>query len=160
MFSTGIKDNRYGLIGFGGTPRSSFGRKSASSTHTFEGSIFSESNNFAKGKETLSFKYHFTDPLEAILTAADMPFRAGVSKTVVLLHCGQCDSSKNVNYNHVKHVLLTRGITLHIIRDQDIRLSGNSSPKNTIYGMYTLKYFIINNIMNRQHFFLLGGLLF
>lgn len=122
------------MIGFGGTPRSAFGRKSASSTHTFEGSIFSESNNFAKGKETLKFSYHFTDPMEAIMTAADMPFRTGVSKTIVLLHCGECSASENVNYNYLKDVLLNRGITLHIIRDEDIRLQGNSSPKDVIMG--------------------------
>ncbi|XP_052061384.1 apolipophorins-like [Mytilus californianus] len=139
----GIKDNRYGLIGFGGTPRSAFGRKSASSTHTFEGSIFSESNNFAKGKETLKFSYHFTDPMEAIMTAADMPFRTGVSKTIVLLHCGECSDSKNVNYNYLKNVLLNRGITLHIIRDEDIRLQGNSSPKNVIMGFDSTKKYMM-----------------
>lgn len=153
------------MIGFGGTPRSAFGRKSASSTHTFEGSIFSESNNFAKGKETLKFSYHFTDPMEAIMTAADMPFRTGVSKTIVLLHCGECSDSKNVNYNYLKNVLLNRGITLHIIRDEDIRLQGNSSPKNVIMGKsiyyrskvlkgflsayFTLKFFVVLQLLHK-----------
>lgn len=126
------------MIGFGGTPRPGFGRKTASVAHTFDGGIFSEANKFAKGKETLKFGYHFTDPLEAIMTAADMPFRTGVSKTIVLLHCGECSDSKNVNYNHLKHVLSTRDITLHIIREQDLRFKGNRSPKGVIMGILIL----------------------
>jgi hypothetical protein len=72
------------------------------------------------------------------MTAADMPFRTGVSKTIVLLHCGECSDSKNVNYYHLKHVLSTRDITLHIIREQDIRFKGNRSPKGVIMGILIL----------------------
>lgn len=122
-----ITANRYGLISFGS--ENLYG-------HTIEGQLFNDATKFTKGVESLQFAQHReTDPLNAILSAANFPFRSGVSKSIVLLQCGECSPSEKTNPIYLKHVLHARDITLHILRNQDFRLSGNQSPKQKILGM-------------------------
>lgn len=125
--SDAITANRYGLISFGS--ENLYG-------HTIEGQLFNDATKFTKGVESLQFAQHReTDPLNAILSAANFPFRSGVSKSIVLLQCGECSPSEKTNPIYLKHVLHARDITLHILRNQDFRLSGNQSPKQKILGM-------------------------
>ncbi|KAJ8305570.1 hypothetical protein KUTeg_016115 [Tegillarca granosa] len=125
--SDAITENRYGLISFG---------SESLHGHTIEGQLFNDATKFAKGIENLQFAQHReTDPLNAILSAANFPFRSGVSKSIVLLQCGECSPSEKTNPIYLKHVLHARDITLHILRKKDFRLSGNQSPKQQILGM-------------------------
>lgn len=125
LFSSAISNNKYGLISFG---------KRGPTTHTIEGQLLNDATKFTKGAESLVYSDDSADSLQALVSAVNFPFRTAVSKTIVLVQCDMCSGSDIAKYSHLKHLLLTRDITLHILRDQGFRLSGNRSPKDKILG--------------------------
>ncbi|XP_021356772.1 uncharacterized protein LOC110452518 [Mizuhopecten yessoensis] len=134
LTQSGIAGNRYGLI--------SYGQRGASS-HTIEGVFFNDATKFTKGIETLTNNNESADSHEAILTATNYPFRTGVSKTIVLVQCDECPEVSSAAHDHLQHILRTRDITLHILRDQEFRLDNNRIPKHKILGVdNSMKYML------------------
>ena len=132
-FFTGLSNNRYSLVGYAGDSINS---------HTMEGQIFNDASKFAMGIESLQFVNlgPNTDPLTAVLRASNMPFRTGVSKSIILVSCSPCTEASGYTYTSLNSVLQQRDITLHILRQTGIQLKNNRSPKTRIYGGYILLY--------------------
>ncbi|XP_069127420.1 uncharacterized protein [Argopecten irradians] len=136
LTQSGIAGNRYGLI--------SYGQRGASS-HTIEGTFFNDATKFTKGVETLTHNDESADSHDAILTATNYSFRTGVSKTIVLVQCDECPEVSAAVHDHLQHILHTRDITLHILRDQEFRLE-NNIPKHKILGVdNSMKYMLDPN---------------
>lgn len=119
-----MSNNKYGLIGF---------NKKGSHSHTMEGQLLNDATKFVMGVESLTFTSYKTDTLDAILQAANYPFRAGVVKNIILLQCGTCSDIKTMQYQQIRHILQSRNIKFHILRDQEFML-GNKIPKQKILG--------------------------
>lgn len=98
-----------------------------------EGQLLNDATKFVMGVESLTFTSYKTDTLDAILQAANYPFRAGVVKNIVLLQCGICSDIKTMQYQQIRHILQSRNIKFHILRDQEFML-GNKIPKQKILG--------------------------
>lgn len=135
LTKAGISNNKYGLIGF---------NKKGSHSHTMDGQLLNDATNFVKGVESLTFTSYKTDTLDAILQAANYPFRAGVVKNIILLQCGGCSDLKTIQYQQVRHTLQARNIQFHILRDQEFML-GNKIPKQKILGMDRTRKYVLQN---------------
>nr|XP_034313736.1 apolipophorins isoform X7 [Crassostrea gigas] len=135
LTKAGISNNKYGLIGF---------NKKGSHSHTMDGQLLNDATNFVKGVESLTFTSYKTDTLDAILQAANYPFRAGVVKNIILLQCGGCSDLKTIQYQQVRHTLQARNIQFHILRDQEFML-GNKTPKQKILGMDRTRKYVLQN---------------
>ncbi|XP_033737047.1 LOW QUALITY PROTEIN: uncharacterized protein LOC117325169 [Pecten maximus] len=134
LTQSGMSGNRYGLI--------SYGQRGASS-HTIEGAFFNDATKFTKGVETLTHNDESSNSHDAILSATNYPFRTGVSKTIILVQCDECPEVSASVHDHLQHVLRTRDITLHILRDQEFRLDNNRIPKHKILGVdSSMKYML------------------
>lgn len=97
------------------------------------------------GVESLTFTSYKTDTLDAILQAANYPFRAGVVKNIILLQCGLCSEMKTMQYHHIRYILQSRNIKFHILRDQEFML-GNRIPKQKILGTSVVYNFFLKLI--------------
>uniref|UniRef100_K1QT04 Uncharacterized protein n=1 Tax=Magallana gigas TaxID=29159 RepID=K1QT04_MAGGI len=135
LTKAGISNNKYGLIGF---------NKKGSHSHTMDGQLLNDATNFVKGVESLTFTSYKTDTLDAILQAANYPFRAGVVKNIILLQCGGCSDLKTIQYQQVRHTLQARNIQFHILRDQEFML-GNKIPKQKILGIDSRRKYVLQN---------------
>ena len=74
--------------------------------------------------------------MDALDLAARYPFRAGVSKTIVLLTCESC-SENLVSYADMAELLIKRDIKLHLITPHDFRMKSNSPKASNIWGRHT-----------------------
>ena len=81
-----INNNRFALVGFGGE-----GVHDLPHPHTIDGALFNDATRFRLGVDALEFADDGNnDTLAAILRAANYPFRAGVSKNIILISCSDC----------------------------------------------------------------------
>ncbi|XP_012252389.2 uncharacterized protein LOC105683963 [Athalia rosae] len=117
---------------------------------TFGGNgVFDEPRSLVINGETFATNYrHFTsyfdhipigngnqDIFSAIRYATKLGYRAGVSKTFVLLPCSQCDPrNQTLNYSVLNQVLIEQGVTLHILMDGDFQMEKERLGKIT-YGL-------------------------
>ena len=99
------------------------------------------------------------DAMAAIKYAADMKFRTGVSKSVILLPCYSCND-KNVPYAELQKVLTDRDIRLHVVMDHDFAIRAKSVKTSYIFGvdrssLFNAKHMgespLIGNRDMRQH---------
>ena len=58
------------------------------------------------------------DVMSAVNMAAHYPFRPGVSRSLVLVTCDQCEDASRWFGRDVSKILTDRGITLHVLRPQ------------------------------------------
>ena len=72
------------------------------------------------------------DTLKAIKFAAKYPFRTGVSKTVVVIPCDQCDYVQT-GYREVMALLTAHDIRLHVVLDHAFTFK-QGSGRNDLYG--------------------------
>ncbi|XP_072045546.1 uncharacterized protein [Amphiura filiformis] len=136
-----ITNNRFALVGFGGE-----GIHDLPHPHTIDGALFNNASRYRLGVEGLEFADDGSnDTLAAIMKAADYPFRAGVSKNIILISCSECKSSET-SYTTVLDTLVTRGIQLNLLLSHDfnIKTKKNKSSKEKVYGfddlaVYTAK---------------------
>lgn len=129
--------NRFGLVGYGG-------EKACNEvhTHTIDGQIMNDARRFGVGVYSLRFEKpgENTDVLGAVMFAANYPFRAGVSKSIVLMPCSSCEETET-SYAEIKELLLERGINLHLLKEHDFEFRSNKSPKSTnVFGNYILSH--------------------
>ncbi|XP_046393120.1 uncharacterized protein LOC124161022 [Ischnura elegans] len=139
MRARGLRDNRFALVGFNGGYSSSgrnrgAGGKMASRvfggphTHTVDGKIWSNKRHFEKAFRNMQFDGREgsgpggrTTPIEALWYAARLPFRDGVSKTVVLIMCGDCRDATDAAYADAAGMLVEEDITLHVLAPTILR---------------------------------------
>jgi hypothetical protein len=131
MQSEGITSTRFAVVGFGGKQ----GHLSKPHVHTMDGQIFNTAdkltlaiNNFDLEPGTES------DELFALQIAAQLPFRAGASKTVVLAGCDACQETET-RYSDVQRILLGADVHLHVLVQDLIRLKSKSPKTAYIYGV-------------------------
>lgn len=129
-----LKNNQFGLIGYGGE-----GIHNDDHTHTVSGKILGNSKEFSKAVENLQVNIvgENTDVFKALRKAAKYPFRAGVAKSIVLLTCSEC-TEQAARYNEIAYNLRTRGISLHVIMNHEFLLGPHDveTPKtNYLFGI-------------------------
>ena len=69
----------------------------------------------------------------ALSFIARLPFRAGASKSVVLVGCDACREGP-VRYSDIQRILLNNDIHLHVLIQDTIRLKSKSPKTAYIYG--------------------------
>ena len=129
MKEKGVRSVKFGLVGFGGTGSSVEIRPHS---HTLAGellngkaALISALNNFQLISEQTE------DPLVAVEFASHYPFRAGASKTLILIPCEKC-GEKATTYSAVQEVLVEKDIRLHMLMHHDFELKGpTKSPKTS-----------------------------
>ncbi|XP_077982064.1 uncharacterized protein LOC144437068 [Glandiceps talaboti] len=81
MQENGIADNRYMLIGYGGSDV-----HAPAHQHTIRGNLYGDENNFYKGAKALKFQGKYaTDAFEALKLATEAKFRPQASRLVILV---------------------------------------------------------------------------
>lgn len=135
----GLKNNvRYGVIGYGGEDV-----HFEPHFHTGHGKDISfDKAGLRKAVDALEFESSMSegwkDPIAAInFVAQQYPFRPTVTKTVVLLTCGEC--GYEVAYATVQEALLQNGIRLHVYTKQAIEM--NTDTDNEYIGYTAQKMF-------------------
>nr|CAD7203021.1 unnamed protein product [Timema douglasi] len=85
--------------------------------------------------------------LEALCVATHLPWRAGVSKTMVLVKCGHCEEGTE-GYSEMLNVLLETDITLHLLEPRAATLRVDKSSKGKLYGADQKGAFTGRNLRN------------
>ncbi len=124
----GLKKPQFSVVGYGGQ-----GPLSNPHSHTMDGEIFNSKFKFPKAMQNFPLvDLPNEDALEALEYAARLPFRAGVSKSVILVPCATC-TEQAVNYADVQRLLLQRNIRLHVLKQEDFELKADKST-SYIFG--------------------------
>lgn len=130
---TGMYKNRYGVVGFGGEKP-----EQNAHVHTARGQDMFEERDIILATEKINLnpgRREDSDTFDAIHFASQYPFRPGVSKILVLMSCSPCRENSKWRYAEIQHILLHRGITLHILTNGDINIKGSFSKGRGIYGV-------------------------
>ena len=125
----GIKKPRFSVVGYAG-------EKSMSDphSHTMDGELFNSKYKFDKAMQNFPIvNTPIEDALVALEYSARLPFRAGVSKNIILIPCEDC-SEQAVNYADVQRLLFQRDIRLHVLKQQDFQLKANKKSTSYIFG--------------------------
>lgn len=132
----GLREVRYAVVGFGGSDH-----QSVPHIHTMDGQIFAEASRVSNALSSFSTdiatsysSYSMADAMGALAYSAKLPFRAGVSKSLVLLACDSCQEL-TVRYSDVQRILLQTDIHLHVLTPQLIRLKSRSPKTSLIFGV-------------------------
>ncbi|XP_031778090.1 uncharacterized protein LOC100118388 isoform X3 [Nasonia vitripennis] len=134
----GLRENRWSLVTFGGD-----GVHEAPRSLILDNEVFArDAARFADYFEHIPVGDGSQDVFEAIRFAAQLVFRAGVSKTFVLMPCSHCEADKQtalsrsqLDYSVLYHALQERGITLHILMDGDFQLEKTGRLNKIFYGL-------------------------
>lgn len=125
----GLKNNKFGLIGFGGA-----NIHNLEHSHTVGGKLLGSSKDFQMAVNSLRVDVEGsnTDVFKALRMAAKYSFRAGVAKSIVLLTCSECNEQA-ARLQEVQYNLINRGIRLHVIMDHEFALSADVDTPKTSY---------------------------
>jgi hypothetical protein len=126
----GLKNSQYAVVGFGGQEHLSLAH-----VHTMDGQLFNAANKVAATFNGFSVDSGTSpDALSAIAVAARLPFRAGASKTIILIPCDSC-KEQTIRYSDVQRVLLQSDIRLHVLIQDPILLKSRSPKTAFIFGV-------------------------
>ena len=108
-------------------------------THTMQNEIFNDQLKFSQALQNFHIvdSSDMEDPLTALEFAAKLPFRTGVSKSILLIPCGDC-KEMSTSYLDIQQLLLNRDIHLHVLQQQDFKLKKNTPTSSYIFGKYVL----------------------
>ncbi|KAK3927268.1 Apolipophorin, partial [Frankliniella fusca] len=124
----GLTANRFAVVGFGGNETETFRAPHAIST---EGQTWITGRHLDKAFDGLSMSADEPSPTavqdayDALWYAARLPFRAGVSKTLVLVACHECsgDASEQANsFSDAVDMLTDGDFSLHVLEPRAVRL--------------------------------------
>ncbi|XP_012534919.2 uncharacterized protein LOC105835859 [Monomorium pharaonis] len=131
----GLTGNRWSLVVFGGDgvydrPRSII----------LDGQIFTKNvPRFVDYFDYVPIGNGSQDIFAAIGFASQLVFRAGVSKTFILIPCSHCEpENQTLEYSVLHQVLLEHAITLHILMDGDFEFEKEKISK-IFYGLDAAK---------------------
>ncbi|XP_011308401.1 uncharacterized protein Apoltp isoform X2 [Fopius arisanus] len=135
LMDAGLKNNRWALVTFGGNgvydkPRSLI----------LDNKIFTHDiERFPEYFDTIKTGDGNQDVFGAIVFASQLVFRAGVSKTFILMPCSHCEpQNQTLDYSVINQVLLEHETTLHILMDGDFHFSKQRLSK-IFYGLDATK---------------------
>jgi hypothetical protein len=142
----GLTDTRFGLVGYGGE-----GMTAMPHSYTMEGALFNSRHKFAPSLDKfMAEETSNADTLAAIRFAAKYPFRAGVSKTIIVVPCEKC-TEKAVSYGEIQKLLLDRDITMHVLMQHDFKLvKGDSVKTSYIFGADRKTVFTQKHVGDRE----------
>ncbi|XP_014669661.1 PREDICTED: apolipophorins-like [Priapulus caudatus] len=130
----GLTSNRYALVGYGG-----YGVHDAPHVHTSKSRVFTtEPLSLAFDRLVIDGSEGTNDTMRAVEFATELPFRSGVSKTIVLITCSGCESEyMTMDYTKLQRQLLENGFKLHIMSDYNLRFKGakRSSKNRQLLGI-------------------------
>ncbi|GBP16851.1 Apolipophorins [Eumeta japonica] len=141
----GITDNRYAIVGYGGTgvyrrPRALY-VNNLLFTDPIELSQHFDNFFIEKSDLTKRNKTRPADVFAALSFAASLPYRAGVPRTIILMPCTGCDeSTMKLDYSTIYQDLMDNSITLHILMDDEFTLSKKRAAKYLFGVDSTLAY--------------------
>ncbi|XP_015122764.1 uncharacterized protein LOC107045138 [Diachasma alloeum] len=135
LMDSGLKNNRWALVTFGGDgvydkPRSLI----------LDNKIFTQdTERFPDYFDTIGIGNGNQDVFGAIAFASQLVFRAGVSKTFILMPCSHCEpQNQTLEYSVINQVLLEHETTLHILMDGDFNFNKQRLSK-IFYGLDATK---------------------
>jgi hypothetical protein len=126
----GLRNNQYAVIGFGGE-----GHLSLPKVRTMDGQIFNSANKVSSafdGFELVSSSS--PDVMLAIKYAAKQPFRAGASKSIIVIPCDSC-REQSIRYSDIQRLLVHSDIRLHMLIQEQINLKSRSPKTAFIFGV-------------------------
>ncbi|XP_054709196.1 apolipophorins-like [Uloborus diversus] len=128
----GFKDNIFGIVGFGGDVGSP-------KIYTSNGKTFFSSRDVAtvvQGLKMTSKKVETSRAFEAMKFAVTHLERSDTAKSFVLFSCSPCKYDyKSLQYPVVQQILLERGISLHVINNNEIAVRKSTAKEKDIIGM-------------------------
>ncbi|KAM3962221.1 LOW QUALITY PROTEIN: apolipoprotein lipid transfer particle [Aphomia sociella] len=143
---SGLSDNRYAVVGFGGggvytKPRAVYVNGDVFATATqvplhfdhldLEKPQNTRNSSRARGKRAGS------DMFAALQFATRLPLRPAAPRTLLLLPCARCDlTAMSYDYSTISHNLMENSVTLHILMDDDFMLSKKRAAKY-LFGIDT-----------------------
>jgi len=128
--SKGIKSTQYAVIGFGGMEH-----LNPAQIRTMDGQIFSSASKVSTAFNNFDLQTGSSpDVMAALIYAAKLPFRAGASKSIILMPCDSCRED-TVRYSDVQRVLIQTDIHLHILVQDLIQLKSRSPKTSLIFGV-------------------------
>ncbi|XP_025074116.1 uncharacterized protein LOC105427375 [Pogonomyrmex barbatus] len=131
----GLTGNRWSLVVFGGD-----GVHDKPRSIILDGQIFTKNvAHFVDYFDYVPNGDGSQDIFAAIGFASQLVFRAGVSKTFILMPCSHCESeNQTLEYSVLHQILLERDITLHILMDGDFEFEKEKISK-IFYGLDAAK---------------------
>ncbi|XP_002734473.1 uncharacterized protein LOC100370756 [Saccoglossus kowalevskii] len=123
---SGINDNRYALVGFGGK-----GIHAPGHQHTINGKLYNSDKLFYSGAKALEFQGEYaTDAFEAVKIAAELPFRPQATRLVFLVTESE-RSAVNVSLtiDDIQSILDKHAVILNVLAEYD------ELSKNGVYGV-------------------------
>ncbi|XP_052130121.1 uncharacterized protein LOC113204745 [Frankliniella occidentalis] len=124
----GLTGNRFAVVAFGGNETETF---RAPHTLSTEGQTWVTGRHLEKAFDGLSMSADepsataVQDAYDALWYAARLPFRAGVSKTLVLVACHECggDASEHADsFSDAVEMLMDGDFSLHVLEPRAVRL--------------------------------------
>lgn len=128
MTVEGMSNTRYAIVGFGGKDH-----LSTPHIHTMDGQIFNTANKISQGLNKFDLEAgQLRDAMAAIRYSAKLAFRAGASKTFILLACDKC-TENSIRYRDLQRALLEGDIRIHVMVQNLIELKSQSQSAKTAY---------------------------
>ena len=106
-------------------------------THTMQNNIFNDKLKFSQALANFKIvdSTEMEDPLSAVEFASKLQFRTGVSKTIVLIPCGDC-RELSASYLDIQRLLFDRDIRLHVLQQKDFELTKDTPTSSYIFGIH------------------------
>ena len=125
---SGLKNNQFGLIGFGGADV-----HSGPHSHTINGTLMGSARSLRRALPSMSFTATETssDVSPALQLATTYPWRAGTSKTLILTTCDVSSSNDDV-----QRVLRDLGVTVHVLRTHEFDVTTDTPRTSRLFGKH------------------------
>jgi hypothetical protein len=135
LIAEGFADVKFGVIGFSGPAEEDVHGHTARSKLLFPAKdilLATENMKLTRNKA----KKSPVDTFRAVQFAAEYKFREGASKSLVLLSCTPCDEQvMRLGYTDIQHLLLSEGITLHVVNDRPIEYKSSVTKSRGIIAV-------------------------
>jgi len=126
----GLKSNQYAVVGYGGK-----GHLAQPRVRTMDGQVFNTAQKIPIALNGFDLEAtQVPDAMAALRFVARLPFRAGASKTVILVPCDSCEE-RTTRYSEIQRLLLQRDIHLHMLIQEMIKLKSKSPKTEYIFGV-------------------------
>lgn len=130
MRAEGLTSTRFAVVGFGGKKS----HMNAAHVHTMDGQIFNTARKMSLAIDNFDFEADSNpDAMLALSYMAHLPFRAGASKTAILIGCDTC-RERSIKFSDIQRIMLNNDIHLHVLVQEAIRLKSRSPKAAYIYG--------------------------
>ena len=114
----GLRRNRFAIVGYGAQDQ-----LNAPHVHTMDSEIFNTHDKINIGLANFEREpAEHTDVFTALRYASKLPFRVGVSKSLVLIPCRNC-TENIISYGEMQQSIRRLGIHLHVLMPHTFELA-------------------------------------